>query len=119
MLSPKGTQCSFNTSLGTPTRLTALVYNLLGLMIIPKLTPDGREIVTGSQGRAIDLLDENQMRPVQDILQPEAIGSVEAALVEASKHYVSGSVTSVTDLGISWNLYRFCQSVWAKLWSVF
>ena len=62
---------------------------------------DGGEIVTGDDGKATGLLDENAMRIIQDILQPEATADVVKALERASTHYVAEGLTSVTDAGVA------------------
>lgn len=72
-----------------------------GLPDFPKTQPEGGEIVTDAQGRATGLLDENAMRAVQDILQPEALEDVVSALAAASQHYLTEGLTSVTDAGIA------------------
>lgn len=72
-----------------------------GIPDFPETQPDGGEIVTDSAGRATGLLDENAMRAVQDILQPEALDEVVDALAAASQHYLSEGLTSVTDAGIA------------------
>lgn len=72
-----------------------------GIPDIPETQPDGGEIVTDDSGRATGLLDENAMRAVQDILQPEALEDVVSALAAASEHYLSEGLTSVTDAGIA------------------
>lgn len=72
-----------------------------GIPDVPETQPDGGEIVTDSHGRATGLLDENAMRAVQDILQPEALEEVVDALAAASQRYLSEGLTSVTDAGIA------------------
>lgn len=72
-----------------------------GLPDYPQAQPEGGEIVTDAQGRATGLLDENAMRAVQDILQPEALEDVVDALAAASQHYLTEGLTSVTDAGIA------------------
>lgn len=72
-----------------------------GLPDFPKTQPEGGEIVTDATGRATGLLDENAIRAVQDMLQPEAVENVVNALAAASKHYLSEGLTSVTDAGIA------------------
>lgn len=72
-----------------------------GLPEYPRTQPEGGEIVTDAQGRATGVLDENAMRAVQDILQPEALEDVVAALAAASQHYLTEGLTSVTDAGIA------------------
>lgn len=72
-----------------------------GIEDFPTAQPEGGEIVTDTDGRATGLLDENAMRAVQDLLQPEALEPVTTALGAASEHYVSEGLTSVTDAGIA------------------
>src|SRR5699024_5487640 len=72
-----------------------------GIEDFPTAQPEGGEIVTDADGRATGLLDENAMRAVQDLLQPEALEPVTTALGAASEHYVSEGLTSVTDAGIA------------------
>jgi len=72
-----------------------------GIAEFPNTQPQGGEVVTDSQGRATGWLNENAMRAIQDILQPEALDSVVNALAAASKHYLSEGLTSVTDAGIA------------------
>ena len=72
-----------------------------GIDNYPQAQPEGGEIVTDATGRATGLLDENAMRAVQDLLQPEALEPIVDALEAASKHYVSEGLTSVTDAGIA------------------
>lgn len=72
-----------------------------GIPDFPETQPDGGEIVTDNAGRATGLLDENAMRSVQDILQPEALENIVDALAAASEHYVTEGLTSVTDAGIA------------------
>ena len=67
----------------------------------PASQPEGGEIVTDADGRATGLLDENAMRAVQDLLQPEALEPVVEALAAASKQYLAEGLTSVTDAGIA------------------
>nr|WP_286980001.1 amidohydrolase [Corynebacterium sp. UBA5992] len=62
--------------------------------------PNGT-VVTDDNNRATGLLHENAMRPVQDLLQPEALGYIEKALGAASKAYVKEGITSITDAGIA------------------
>lgn len=62
---------------------------------------EGGEIVTDSEGNATGLLDENAMRIIQDILQPEATSDLVQALERATAHYVSEGLTSVTDAGVA------------------
>ena len=75
--------------------------HLAGIDDYPTAQPEGGEIVTDSAGRATGLLDENAMRAVQDLLQPEALEPVAAALAAASQHYLTEGLTSVTDAGIA------------------
>ena len=64
-------------------------------------TIDGGEIVTDGEGKATGLLDENAMRIIQDILQPEAVVDLVEALERATSHYVTEGLTSVTDAGVA------------------
>lgn len=63
--------------------------------------PDGGEIELDESGRPTGLLDENAMRPVQALLQPESDELITNALDLATSHYVSEGLTSVTDAGIA------------------
>lgn len=63
--------------------------------------PDGGEIRVDEHGRPTGLLDENAMRPVQALLQPESEGLITRALDLATSRYVSEGLTSVTDAGIA------------------
>ncbi|PXA79032.1 amidohydrolase [Auritidibacter sp. NML120636] len=72
-----------------------------GIPEYPDHQPEGGKIVTDENGRATGLLDENAMRAVQDLLQPEALSELETALEAASSHYASEGLTSVTDAGIA------------------
>jgi len=72
-----------------------------GIEDYPQSQPEGGEIVTDADGRATGLLDENAMRAVQDLLQPEALEPTVNALAAASKHYLTEGLTSVTDAGIA------------------
>jgi hypothetical protein len=72
-----------------------------GIEDYPQSQPEGGEIVTDADGRATGLLDENAMRVVQDLLQPEALEPIVDALAAASKHYLTEGLTSVTDAGIA------------------
>lgn len=62
---------------------------------------EGGEIVTDQDGLATGLLDENAMRIIQDILQPEASSELVQALERATQHYVTEGLTSVTDAGVA------------------
>lgn len=63
--------------------------------------PDGGEIRVDEHGRPTGLLDENAMRPVQALLQPESETLITRALDLATSRYVSEGLTSVTDAGIA------------------
>lgn len=63
--------------------------------------PEGGEIQVDADGRPTGLLDENAMRPVQALLQPESEELITRALDLATSRYVSEGLTSVTDAGIA------------------
>lgn len=72
-----------------------------GIALADPDQPDGGEIRVDDRGRPTGLLDENAMRPVQDLLQPESEGLITRALDLATSRYVSEGLTSVTDAGIA------------------
>lgn len=81
--------------------INGVALSLAGVEDRPTAQPEGGEIVTDETGRATGLLDENAMRAVQDLLQPEALEPVADALAAASQHYLTEGLTSVTDAGIA------------------
>ena len=81
--------------------VNGVTLGLAGIDEYPAAQPEGGEIGTDDRGRATGLLDENAMRAVQELLQPEALEPVADALAAASKHYLTEGLTSVTDAGIA------------------
>ncbi|MGO2613521.1 amidohydrolase [Corynebacterium flavescens] len=72
-----------------------------GISRDPVVQIPGGTVEADSQNRATGLLHENAMRPVQDLLQPEALSYIEKALGAASRAYASEGITSITDAGIA------------------
>ncbi|QNQ89564.1 amidohydrolase family protein [Corynebacterium poyangense] len=62
---------------------------------------EGGRIVCDQEGRPTGLLEENAMRSVNNLLQPEPLGYIEKSLVAASDVYIKQGITSVTDAGIA------------------
>ncbi|MEI2825174.1 MAG: amidohydrolase family protein [Dermatophilaceae bacterium] len=62
---------------------------------------DGGRVVTNGEDRPTGLLEENAMRLVQDVLQPDSEVAVRDALARATRHYATEGITSVTDAGIA------------------
>lgn len=62
---------------------------------------EGGEVVVDADGHATGLLDENAMRPINDVLQPESESDITDALDRAGKRYLAEGVTSVTDAGVA------------------
>lgn len=72
-----------------------------GIEDYPRVQPEGGVIDTDGEGRATGLLDENAMRAVQALIQPESQRQIIDALDAASQHYLSEGITSVTDAGVA------------------
>lgn len=81
--------------------VNSAALRIAGIDEYPKSQPVGGEIVTDADGRATGLLDENAMRPIQSVLQPESQSEIINALAAASQHYLTEGITSVTDAGIA------------------
>lgn len=64
-------------------------------------TIEGGEVVVDGEGTATGLLDENAMRLIQDVVQPESQAEITAALEAAHGEYVREGLTSVTDCGVA------------------
>lgn len=62
---------------------------------------EGGEVVVDDTGNATGLLDENAMRPINDVLQPESERNITDALDRAGRHYLGEGITSVTDAGVA------------------
>lgn len=74
---------------------------LAGIGAYPTSTIDGGTINTDADGKATGVLDENAMRPINELLEPKSERHLVKALAEASKVYASQGLTSVTDAGIA------------------
>lgn len=72
-----------------------------GIALTDPDQPDGGVIGTGPDGSVTGLLDENAMRPVQALIQPEPQALLQEALRQATSRYVEEGLTSVTDAGIA------------------
>lgn len=64
-------------------------------------TVEGGEFVRDSAGRCTGLLDENAMRPIQQVLLPESQTEISSALERAHQVYLERGITSVTDAGVA------------------
>lgn len=71
-----------------------------GITLDQPQQPEGGEIGVDDAGHVTGLLDENAMRPVQQLVQPDADQTIVQALDLATSHYVSEGLTSITDAGI-------------------
>ncbi len=72
-----------------------------GIALTDPEQSDGGVIGTDDHGNVTGLLDENAMRPLQALIQPEPQALLQEALNQATSHYVSEGLTSVTDAGIA------------------
>lgn len=72
-----------------------------GIALTDPEQPDNGVIGTDTDGHVTGLLDENAMRPLQALIQPEPQALLQEALNQATSRYVSEGLTSVTDAGIA------------------
>lgn len=64
-------------------------------------TVEGGEFVRDSAGQCTGLLDENAMRPIQQVILPESQTEISSALERAHQVYLERGITSVTDAGVA------------------
>lgn len=64
-------------------------------------TIEGGEVVVDADGNATGLLDENAMRPINEVLQPESEANITDSLDRAGRQYLAEGITSVTDAGVA------------------
>ncbi|WKS68313.1 amidohydrolase [Corynebacterium accolens] len=67
----------------------------------PEQKIEGGTINVDESGKATGVLDENAMRPINELLEPKSLPHLEKALAAASKVYAAEGLTSVTDAGIA------------------
>lgn len=80
--------------------VNGVALEAVGIGRYPHARVDGGVIATDEEGRATGLLEENAMRPVQDVLQPDPLLEISRALDRATTAYARQGLTSVTDAGV-------------------
>lgn len=61
----------------------------------------GGAVVVDDHGRPTGMLEENAMRLIQNEVLPYSLVDIEGALEQATAHYLTEGITSVTDAGIA------------------
>lgn len=74
---------------------------LAGIGAYPTTEIPGGTINTDANGKATGVLDENAMRPINELLEPKSEAHLVEALTRASQVYASQGLTSITDAGIA------------------